>query len=107
MSKINVLIIPTHGPARVEEITPDLPTFQRIVGGYIEPISGDGWGAYCNEEGKINGLPVNGLASAIAYIIGWPSEDVLHGTVVFTGPVDADGDETSVPQSVLDAIEGR
>lgn len=59
---------------RVEEIENELPTLQKLVGGYIEAVStGQGICLVCNEEGKLNGLPAN-------FPIG---NDVIAGTAVF------------------------
>ena len=69
---------------------------EAVGGGYIEGIGGDGWTGYCDEEGKINGLPVNVRATPLARVLGWPAGDVLCGPVVFLGPVDDEGEETDV-----------
>lgn len=47
--------------ARVTYIQPGLESMQRIVGGYIEPYYGfeEEVCIVCNEEGKIQGLPLN------------------------------------------------
>jgi len=44
-----------------------LEEMQKIVGGYIEIIQlGNGMVMIMNEEGKLDGLPVNNLASELA-----------------------------------------
>lgn len=56
-----------------------------IVGGYIEYVYvTDGVHAYCNEEGKLQGLPAN---------LG---VDLLVGTVIFLGD-DGEGNEADLP----------
>jgi len=67
-----------------------------VGGGHIEGIGGDGWTGYCDEEGKIDGLPVNVRATRLARVLGWPTSDVLCGPVVFLGPGDGNGEETDV-----------
>ena len=60
--------------AQLRDIENDLETMQGLVGGYIEVVStGEGILLICNEEGKLNGLPVN-------FPIGG---DVIVGTAVF------------------------
>ena len=58
---MRVLVVrPGENPV-VEEIGDELRDMQTIVGGYIESIMPweDPVALICNEEGKINGLPLN------------------------------------------------
>lgn len=65
-----------------------------IVGGYIEYVYvTDGVHAYCNEEGKLQGLPVNLEATRLAGRLG---VDLLVGTVIFLGD-DGEGNEADLP----------
>ena len=102
-----------HPDARVEtvDIVPDLEHLKAALGGgWLEAIRGnfDGtdWFGYCDEEGKIKGLPINHLATTLASSLGWygAGEDYLSGPVVFVGTVDRHGDDTSVPADVLEFI---
>ncbi|MGH3497428.1 MAG: DUF3846 domain-containing protein [Nocardioidaceae bacterium] len=95
ISPVDALIIDADETilADVRPIVPDLHTLHALVGGYIEGVA-DTWGtwiAYCNEEGKLLGLPVNVRAG-----------DVLCGPVVFLGPPDPaeSGDSAAVPVHV-------
>lgn len=56
-----------------------LEFLQSAVGGYIEAIDWPGGvAAFCNEEGKLNGLPINPKANAL-----WNNpHDVLVGDIV-------------------------
>lgn len=84
-------------PVSLRDFSADLEGMKEAVGGgYIEGIGGEGWSAYCDEEGKINGLPINFRATRLAYLLGWTTGDVLCGPVVFLGPVDDEGEETDV-----------
>lgn len=107
---IAVLYLRPDKPAEIRVVEPVLKTFQGLVGGWIEVISGEGWCAYLNEEGKIAGLPVNAAADSLARRLGWESlpGDVLVGSVVFCGPLDGEGDVTGVEWRVvaLAAAEG-
>jgi hypothetical protein len=60
------------------------------------------WHAYIDEEGKLKGLPINVFGTALARTIGWLADDVLVGPVVFLGD-HPEGEESDVPQAVLDA----
>ncbi len=85
-----------------------LGALQKTVGGYIEAVSpaeGD-WVLYCNEEGKLQGLPVNNLATRLINELmpGFAQHDVLVGTVVFVGST-ASGGSTDVPAEVITVLE--
>jgi len=76
------------------------------IDGYLEGVSPNtpgspAWFAYCDEEGKLKGLPPNLLATALARAAGWRTPDFLCGPVVFFGPPDHDGNETDVTQEFL------
>lgn len=59
--KIAVLFIAVGEAPKVVYITPNLEEMQRLVGGYIEEYMpfDDDVAIVCNEEGKINGSPLN------------------------------------------------
>ena len=89
--------------------TPVTPTLeglqQHLDGGWLEAIHPNRgtipWHAYCDEEGKLKGLPMNRFATILARTLGWYTEDVLVGTVIFLGSTD-DGEEADVPAPVLE-----
>ncbi len=76
-------------------------TFQRILGGYIEHVGAAGQriSFWCNEEGKLQGLPVNRLATALWWDLSPEMErlDMLCGPVLITGGPTPDGQNTPVP----------
>ena len=58
---ITVIMVEPNQEARITEIDSSLESMQNIVGGYIEeymPFE-DEVAIICNEEGKINGMPLN------------------------------------------------
>ena len=59
--KLNVLLVEPNKTPRQVEIPHTLESLQEAVGGYIEAAYpyGDMVGIICNEEGKINQLPLN------------------------------------------------
>lgn len=73
---IKVVVKQPYKKAEITEVENSLESFQKIVGGHIEfvpsvfqyPI-----GIYCNEEGKLEGLPPN---------IVLPHGDFAAGTIV-------------------------
>lgn len=64
------------------------------VGGYIESVylSGDleEFSMWCNEEGKLTGLPLNHAATAL-WEVSYGKTDVMVGNVVITGGADEEG----------------
>lgn len=96
------LHVPVNGEPTIVDVD-NLQTLQSLIGGYVEAIYGPGWVGYCNEHGKLDGLPVNPLANTLAGVLKWTArgKDTLVGDVVFCGPPDDEGCETDVPTSVL------
>ena len=101
---IRVIVVPVGGDLlRYEEVEPTMEGLKPLLdGGWLEVIGGDNWSAYLDEEGKIKGLPVNGRATRLARHLGWRGMqgDVLCGPVIFLGPPDEEGEDTSVPDHV-------
>jgi hypothetical protein len=82
----------------------DLSSFQEMVGGYVEAIYSDRFTAFINEEGRLNDLPPNALASVLAARYGWGQAAIspLVGNVVFMGPgATAEGDVLSVDDELI------
>jgi hypothetical protein len=103
VSVTRALIVQPNGTGEVDVIVAKLDQFNVIVGGYIEGVTLETCHLYCNEEGKMMGLPVNVAATMLAHRLGWPRGDALCGPVVFLGN-DPAGGEADVPQAVLDAF---
>ena len=81
-NKIKVLVIEPMKKPVVREIESGLESLQSIVGGYIQPVYPfeDEVAVICNEEGKLEGLPLN---RALYYEGG--IYDILCGTVIVAG----------------------
>jgi hypothetical protein len=99
------VVIPTDGEAYRLEITSDerkeLRILQELVGGFLElvPYEGDAC-IFCNEEGKLQGLPKNRRAQHVVS----PPGDYLVGNIVVLGPEDDDGETTSLSEEEVDAL---
>ena len=69
MPKVEVGFLYRVGADTAEAVAPangkkfTLKELQKFVGGYIELVPCADRVAYCNEEGRLNGLPPNALAS--------------------------------------------
>lgn len=76
MSQVRLLIYEPMAPPYEFTITPDLARLQSIVQGYIEMVSlpRDGLALFCNEDGKLTGLPLNRPLG----------DDIIRGTFYVT-----------------------
>lgn len=95
----SALVIPAQGEPYKTEITDDseLEQLQKLVGGWIEyvPVCDEEgevlFSVFCHEEGKIEGLPLNGRANHF-FKEALLEEDHLVGDIVLMGPPDDDGE---------------
>jgi hypothetical protein len=115
---MKAIVIPADGncPARVVDEKLTLDFLQGAVGGLIEAVcicqvltdSGmQSVDCTClvNEDGKLDGLPVNARATDLAAVaIGGWVRDVIVGDVIVVGPPDSDGEETACPDQVIDIV---
>ena len=103
------LRIDVDGTRTVLEYHPDdeYTTLRDGVGGYIEAVDMPSVGVvmWCNEEGKINGLPVNAAACEYYEVEFGALYDIIVGPVVFTGMADDNGNMTSIPEELLPVKE--
>lgn len=110
MKTITALVIPATGEEYLIELDPTdaitLDHIQEAVGGYVEsaPIIDPTLTMYCNEEGKIRGLPVNERASIL---LGPHNPDFIVGNVVICGAPDKNGFDTTLPQALIDLVRGK
>ncbi len=81
--KIKVLVVEPKKEPYVKEISPGLESLQREVGGYIEAVYPfeDPVALICNEEGKLDGLPLN----RALYNERGNLRDVISGTMLVVG----------------------
>ena len=105
--QLTVLLTSPDEQARVVTLEAELKTLQRAIGGgYLEVIGGQTWSAYLDEEGRLKGLAVNADGTRLAHELGFREArhgmaSGLVGPVLFMGPVDDKGDETSVTDQVI------
>lgn len=86
---IKVLVVKPEQVPTIAEYEDRLETWQQLVGGYIElfyPFEDD-VAILCNDEGKIDGLPLNrAVKDANGEIL-----DIIAGTFAVVGLDDEDG----------------
>jgi hypothetical protein len=107
-NKIDVAVIHPDGSWAKLHIERNLETFQSLVGGWIEAVGGEGWTGYLDEDGKLKDDPQpNRKAERFMREHGWNGSpyDVIVGNVVFMGPPDVEGDDTSLPERFFAEIE--
>ena len=86
-------------PVRFEEIAGDVTDYQAIVGGDFQVLTLRRYAMsmYLNENGKLEGLPVNRRATVLA---GWADAvrpgDLIPGDVLILGPIDDAGNDTGL-----------
>ncbi|OHV40375.1 MULTISPECIES: DUF3846 domain-containing protein [Pseudofrankia] len=108
---IEVVVIPADPatPARVESLDADSPVgFQRLVGGNFELVYvDDEVFLFVNDEGLINGLPMNPRVLLLAASLDPDfTEAVLCGDAVVVGPASRTGSTTSAPVWLRDLCAG-
>ena len=80
-----MLLIKTDGAESTKE-TMTLEEMQAWVGGYVQMVPlPDGRELWCNEEGKIDGLPVNAKATAI-WEKNYGPTDIIMGNAIISTP---------------------
>lgn len=92
--EVNAIVFTADGNAEVLYLDPHWEALRDRIGGWLEGLSPvdvgaqfGPWRGYCDEEGKVKGLPVNHAATHLLGEMGWygAGADVLVGTVVLIG----------------------
>lgn len=97
------MIAPGGDRISLVDIDPTLASFQEAVGGYIEHVTlAASFGMYVNEEGKLEGLPHNDLASYLLQLSGYA--DYVAGPAVLVGPPDGEGNDTDLPAEIITVL---
>lgn len=114
MALTKFIRIPVQGEPTVETVgdRAALVALQEVVGGRVEAVVlgpgnvvAPGHALYLNEEGKLNGLPVNEIATRMTRGV-LAFNDMIVGDVALVGPADEDGDETDPDEAVLERVLG-
>lgn len=97
------LIIKTDNTHEVVEfeVGNSYNTLRDAVGGYIECVSiNNEMDIWLNEEGKLNGLDLNIIATAF-YQMRYKTSDFIVGNVIITGGADEEGDTLGLSDELL------
>ena len=91
MNKIAVIITTDGDATKISEIS--LKSLQTAVGGWVQAVDLDhDLTIWVNEEGKMDGLPVNPIATRLWEKYIGVGTDIIAGNAVFTGGTDDDGE---------------
>jgi hypothetical protein len=98
----------TEGKASLIDLSADsneLLTLQIAVGGLIEAKTLEGnYTLIMNEEGKLQGLPINERATEI-WLANFPNfPDVILGDVVIAGGYDDEGEQLGLDKDYADRL---
>lgn len=111
---ITAIVIPSDiaQPMRLEQLDEHTPGgLRRLVEGNLERVDlyRPSASVYLNEEGKLDGLPINRRATTLLWVHNsrFRGQDVLVGTTVVVGPSEAHGDDTSAPDDLIDLLFER
>ena len=88
----------------LKEGASQLAVLQDAVGGYIEAVDlADNLTMWVNEEGKLNGLPINPMATML-----WEKHfgftDVIVGDVIFTGGTGSEGETLGLSEETAEEL---
>jgi hypothetical protein len=92
-------------PVQVIDLADDeLTLLQSIVDGYVQAVDlTESVTLWCNEEGKLNGLPLNPIATSL-WIGQFGETDIIVGNVVLTGGSDEEGEILPLTVEALEAL---
>lgn len=104
--EFRAVVVETDGAVREVEWDSDggvLRELQEAVGGYVDVVALDqGLDMWVNDEGLVNGMSVNWLASALAARSG--AQQPYWGPAVFTGGADEEGKTLSLPAASVASL---
>ena len=92
-------------PVQVLDLTEDaLSKMQAVVDGWVQCVDmSEHVSLWCNEEGKMVGLPVNQVGTSV-WIHQYGETDVIVGNIVLTGGTDDEGELLSLTPEALEAV---
>jgi hypothetical protein len=95
-TEMKALVLKTNNTIQVEEDTEEFvsyATLSRAVGGMIEAVTlPSGLTLWVNEEGKMDGLPVNDYATKLFTSAFGSGIDIIVGNAIITGGADDEGE---------------
>jgi hypothetical protein len=102
-------VIKTTGEIDFQEVSEEgeYDFLSGAVGGWIQSVplvnDFDELNLWCNEEGKLNGLPLNALATELGEN-SYGKTDMIVGNAVITGGADDEGETMGLTQEQMDKL---
>jgi hypothetical protein len=92
-------------PVQVLDLTEDaLTKMQAVVDGWVQCVDlTEDVSLWCNEEGKMVGLPVNPVGTSV-WVHQYGETDIIVGNIVLTGGADEEGELTDITPEALEAV---
>lgn len=87
----------------------DYPSMRDAVGGYIEFVrlrgEFEGYGLYVNEEGKLNGLPINDIATAVWEMsFGIYTDIIVGNAVIVSAKLNDEGEHLDLTDDEVEVL---
>ncbi len=107
MTTKTALQVKTTGEVTELDLSSDsLNKLQTAVGGWVQAIDlASDLSMWCNEEGKLTGLPHNPYAQYMWDKVFGAHTDYLVGDIVLTGGTDSEGETIGLTQEQVDIIK--
>lgn len=105
---MKVLYISTNDAVTLRHSVDEFVSYETLsnaVGGMIEAVTlPSGITLWVNEEGKLNGLPVNKVATNLMTRAFGQQFDILVGNVIVTGGADDEGETLGLTDEQLEML---
>jgi len=107
MTTKTALQVTTTGEVTELDLSSDsLNKLQTAVGGWVQAIDlSSDLSMWCNEEGKLTGLPHNPYAQYMWDKVFGAHTDYLVGDIVLTGGTDSEGETIGLTQEQVDIMK--
>lgn len=102
------VIIYTNTRTEIVEFGGGYQTIRNAVGGLIEAAhSGTDMTIWCNEEGKLRGLPINPAATSLWWKVNpaMVDQDVIVGPALVTGSATPEGETLGITDEQCQLVE--
>lgn len=105
---VKVRVDGTHERVDLDAPEGSLKVLQSAVEGWVQAIDlREDLTMWLNEEGKLEGKPVNMMASRFFNDVFGAGHDIMVGNAIFTGGVDNEGDTIGLTDEQAEEIEAR
>lgn len=105
-------VIKIDGVVELHDVSTDAEEESKFlsdaVGGWFQcvPLRAemDGFYLWCNEEGKLDGLALNPVATGL-WVMSYGPSDIICGDIVITGGVDEEGETLGLSDAQISRLE--